>query len=133
MQVDVRDAGSIPELGRSLGGMHGNPLQYSCLENPIDRGAWRATVHRVTKSQTQLKRLSTDKGISQKLRKVIWVSFIFMLQLKFSLSTVLNLSGDSKERTTMTFQISPHKPQNLPYVTLLRAKFLQAVTNCLLG
>ena len=102
-------------------------------KTPLDRGAWRATVHRVTKSQTQLKRLSTDKGIPQKLRKVIWVSFTFMLQLKFSVSTVLNLSGNSKERTTMTFQISPHKPQNLPYVTLLRAKFLQAVTNWLLG
>ena len=102
-------------------------------KTPLDRGAWRATVHRVTKSQTQLKRLSTDKGIPQKLRKVIWVSFTFMLQLKFSVSTVLNLSGNSKERTTMTFQISPHKPQNLPYVTLLRAKFLQPVTNWLLG
>ena len=41
--------GSIPGLGRSPGGRHGNPLQYSCLENPMDRGAWRAIVHRVTK------------------------------------------------------------------------------------
>ena len=49
---DVRDTGSIPVLGRSPGGGHGNPLQYSCLENPRDRGAWRATVHGVTKSQT---------------------------------------------------------------------------------
>ena len=46
------DASSIPGLGRSLGGGHGNPLQYSCLENPMDRGAWWATVHRVAKSQT---------------------------------------------------------------------------------
>ena len=45
---DVRDAGLIPGLGRSAGGGHGNPLQYSCLENPRDRGAWRAMVHRVT-------------------------------------------------------------------------------------
>ena len=45
----------ISRLGRSLGGGHSNPLQYSCLENSMDRGAWRATVHRVTKSQTQLK------------------------------------------------------------------------------
>ena len=43
---------SIPGSGRSPGGGHGNPLQYSCLENSMDRGAWRATVHRVTKSQT---------------------------------------------------------------------------------
>ena len=51
---DVRDVGSIPGSGRSPGGGHGNPLQYSCLENPTDRGAWWATVHRVTKSRTQL-------------------------------------------------------------------------------
>ena len=49
---DVIDAGSIPGLGRSPGGGHGNPLQYSCLENPMDRGAWWAKVHRVTQSQT---------------------------------------------------------------------------------
>ena len=47
---DVRDVGLIPEWERSPGGGHGNPLQYSCLENPMDRGAWRAIVHRVTKS-----------------------------------------------------------------------------------
>ena len=50
--------GSIPGLGRSPGGAHGNPFQYSCLENPMDRRAWRATVHRVTKSWTWLKWLS---------------------------------------------------------------------------
>ena len=48
---DIRDAGSIPGLGRSPGGGHGNPLQYSSLENPMDRGAWQATVYTVTKSQ----------------------------------------------------------------------------------
>ena len=42
---DARDVGSIPGLGRSPGGGHGNPLQYPCLENPLDRGAWQATVH----------------------------------------------------------------------------------------
>ena len=55
---DLRDAGSIPGSGRSPGEGHGNPPQYSCLENPMDRGAWRATVHRVAKSQTQLKLLN---------------------------------------------------------------------------
>ena len=49
---DIKDAGSIPGLGRSSGGGHGNPLQYSRLENPIDRGAWWVAVHRVAKSQT---------------------------------------------------------------------------------
>ena len=47
---DARDTGSIPGLGRSPGGGHSNPLQYSCLENPEDRGAWWATVHRMGKS-----------------------------------------------------------------------------------
>ena len=47
---DVRDKGSIPGSGRSPGRGHGNPLQYSCLENPMDRGAWWATVHRVAES-----------------------------------------------------------------------------------
>ena len=56
---DSRDAGSSPGLGRSPGGGHGNPLQYSGLENPMDRETWRAAVNRVTKSQLQLKRLNT--------------------------------------------------------------------------
>ena len=49
---DIRDVGSIPGSGRSLGGGHGNPLQCFCLENPMDRGAWWAAVHRVAESQT---------------------------------------------------------------------------------
>ena len=48
----VRDEDSIPGLGRSPGEGNGNPLQYSCLENSMDRGAWQATVHGVTKNQT---------------------------------------------------------------------------------
>ena len=56
---DIKDAGLIPGSGRSPAAGHGNPLQYFCLENPMDRGAWRATVHRLTKSLTQLKRLRT--------------------------------------------------------------------------
>ena len=56
---DVGDAGLIPGSGRSSGGECGNPLQYSCLENPMDRGAWQATVHGVAKSRTRLKQLST--------------------------------------------------------------------------
>ena len=54
----VRDVDLIPGLGRSPVGGHGNPLQYSCLENSMDRGAWQATVHRITKGLTQLKQLS---------------------------------------------------------------------------
>ena len=51
---DTGDAGSIPELKRSAAEGNSNPLQCSCLENPMDRGAWRATVQGVTKSQTRL-------------------------------------------------------------------------------
>ena len=54
----LRDVGLIPKSGRSPGGWHGYPLQYSCLENPMDRGAWRAIAHAVAKSQTRLKRLT---------------------------------------------------------------------------
>ena len=49
---DARDVGLIPGSGKYLGGGHGNPLQYSCLENPMDRGAWRAIVHGVANSRT---------------------------------------------------------------------------------
>ena len=49
---DIRDADSIPELGRTPGGGHGNPLQYSCLEDSMDTGSWQATFHEVTKNQT---------------------------------------------------------------------------------
>ena len=52
---DTRDVGSTPGMGRSPGEGDGNSLHYSCLENPIDRGAWWATVHGIAKSQTQLK------------------------------------------------------------------------------
>ena len=56
---DATGVGSIPRSGRSPGEGHGNPLQYSCLENPMDRGAWQAIVLMVPKSWTLLKRLST--------------------------------------------------------------------------
>ena len=55
---DIRDTGSSSGSGRSPGGGHGNPLQYFCLGNPLDRGAWLAIVHRITQNQTQPKRLT---------------------------------------------------------------------------
>ena len=54
-RLDIRDMGSIPGSGRSPGGGHENPLQYSCLENSMDRGTWCPAVHKVTQSQTRLK------------------------------------------------------------------------------
>ena len=62
---DIRGVGSIPGLGRSPGGGHGNPLHFSCLENPMDRGAWWTTVNRVTKSRSNL--AHTHTGIFRHL------------------------------------------------------------------
>ena len=62
---DIKDMGSIIGSGRSPGGGNGNPLQYSFLENPMDRGAWQATVHGVTKSQTRLKLPSMPESPSK--------------------------------------------------------------------
>ena len=61
---DLRDTGSIPGSRSSLGGGWGNPLPYSCLENPMDRRAWRAILHGVAKSWTWLKQLATSRGSS---------------------------------------------------------------------
>ena len=61
---DARDKGSIPGLGRSPGGGHGNPLQYSWLENPTERETWWTTVHRVAKSKAGLKQPSTYAPIA---------------------------------------------------------------------
>ena len=58
--ANAGDLGSVPGLGIPPGGGHGNPLQYPCLENPMDRGAWRATVHGVLKSQTRRNRLNSS-------------------------------------------------------------------------
>ena len=87
---DISNAGSIPGSGRSPEGGHGNPLQYSCLENPMDRGARRASVHRVIQSWAQLKRLSTHAHLHcwweckpvQLLWKAVWW---FLKKLKIEL------------------------------------------------
>ena len=63
---DLGDAGSTPVSGRSPGEGHGNLLRHSCLENPVDRGAWEITVHMVAKNRTWLKRLSTQAHKSLK-------------------------------------------------------------------
>jgi len=72
---DIRDAGLIPWSGRSPGEGRGTLLQYSCLENPLDRGAWVTTVHRVTQSQTQLKR--------QHSTAYIWIDRDYDFELYF--------------------------------------------------
>ena len=66
---DAGDLGLIPGLGRSPGERNGNPLQYSCLENPMDRGAWRATIHRVAKSQDMIERVNNNQCQGQTLHQ----------------------------------------------------------------
>ena len=91
---DERDVGSIPGWGRSPGGGHGNPLQNSCLENPMDRGTWQYTVHGVTKSGTQLKQLSTRRcafclwDLHYSLR-CSWRPFIYLSQLPHRVRAII--------------------------------------------
>ena len=61
---DAGDAGSVPGSGRSPGGGNDNPLEYSCLKNPTDRGAWEATVQRAAKSQTQLSKQASKQAMN---------------------------------------------------------------------
>ena len=81
---------SIPGSQRFPGGGHGYPLQCSCLENPMDRGAWRATVHRVIESRTRLKRLSTVTCIKRKCHIVLFFWFLcpshFIQEMKGTLT-----------------------------------------------
>ena len=73
------DPGSIPGSGRSTGEGNGNPLQYYCLENPMNRGAWLATVHGVTKSRTRLSDLTFTLGGFSVLCKSIWASQVALV------------------------------------------------------
>ena len=78
---DVRDMGSIPGSEKSHGEEHGNPVQYSCLENLMDRGAWPATVHGVAKSHTRLSRplgyLVSPNGIHNSCRFSLFLCILF--------------------------------------------------------
>ena len=71
-RLDARTAGLVRGSGGSPGGMHSSPLQYACLESPVDRGAWWATVHRVTESRTWLKWLSTHTCTMLAWKRVVW-------------------------------------------------------------
>ena len=79
---NIRDTGSVPGLGRSSGEGNGNPPQYSCLEDPVDRGAWWATVHRIAKSWTQLRQLSTHTVKGQ--AHCCWNQWSFSLALTWA-------------------------------------------------
>ena len=88
MKVDLKHTGSIPELRRYPGEGQGNPLQYSCWENPMDRGAWQARVHRVTKSWMRLKWLSMHAHKSVYHLSLSPLSHIYPSFICFPTSTV---------------------------------------------
>ena len=102
---DTRDMSLNPGSGRSPGGGHGNPLQYSCLENPMDSGAWPATVRRVAKSQIWLRWLSTTHTqhmiypkymflvLSQAKSVTNWYSSIHLFSLRYQIDCLTVFTG----------------------------------------
>ena len=110
---DIRDVSSVLGSGRSPGGGHGNPLQYSCLENPMNRGVWWALVHKVAQSWTLLKWLSThgthinksslrssvifkSEKESWDLKKIFFISALLQVTVMFSgvLRSIRNILGN---------------------------------------
>ena len=114
---DLRDTGSIPELGRYPGEGNSNPLQYSCLENPMDRGAWQATVHRVTKSWTQLKWLSAHERSLNRVwawgSKFLKEQDLFILLLCLNSPSLMIKSPSPSQRREGTF----HRRDSFPAFT----------------
>ena len=104
-------SGSVLGLGRSPAGAHDNPLQYSCLENPLDSGAWWATVHRVAKSWTQLKQLSMH---AEKV-KVIYSSQILLNfdchDQQFGLLWTLRCYGQNCDQSNKLRNLNAIKPE----------------------
>ena len=105
MQIDAVDKSLLPGLGRSPGGGHGNPLQYSCLGNPMDRGVWQATVHWVTE-------LDTTEVTSHTFIHVLFRDFPGGSDSKESvcnagdLGSIIGLGRSSEERNGYPFQYS---------------------------
>ena len=124
---DIRDPGSIPGSERSPGWGCGNPLQYSCLENPVDRRAWRATIPRVTQSHTRLKQLSTHTHMDLNLNKLqetvedrgAWSATVHGItkswtqQVTWTTATAMGESSSDEQRTTKRLLLSgPYKLPN---------------------
>ena len=113
---DIRDVGLITGLERCPGGGHGNPLQYSYLENPMDREAWQVTIHRVAKSRTRLKLYLVSMRKSPNINRKWGQTTSWSSLISISHDWVGWLEADSPERT--------------PRVTLLRQDFFHCCCCC---
>ena len=98
------DPGSISGSGRSPAGGHGNPLQYSHLENPMDRETWRATVHSFVKSQKQLKQPSTYAYTYLASSLAIPLSDIYSREMKTNVSAEIKNINSRKSRNNTNFK-----------------------------
>ena len=90
------DLGSIPGLGRSPGGGNGNPLQYSCLVNPMDRGAWQTIVHRVTKSWTWLSKPKHERASIRGPGIIDNCNFLFISYLSYQWASLSLITCESR-------------------------------------
>ena len=110
---DVRDLDLTPGSGRSPGGGHGNPLQYSCLENPMDRRAWWATVHGVAKSWTWLTRLSTHACMHAPEPKHLTIIEIFGITVLCPVWSLVNWCYEHAESLGWRYQKQEMRPVDL--------------------
>ena len=130
---DISDVGSIPGLGRSTGGGHGNPIQYSCLGNPVDRGSWQATVHCVAKSRTWL----SDLARILYSTNINWIQVLALWQLsQVTLNKWLHLralafSSKSKGRLSLLISRVPSSFKDLwLYLSLFSVKGINKSPTC---
>ena len=120
---DIRDVGSIPGLGRSPGEGNGNPVQYSCLENPIDRRTWQATVHGIAKHQTRLKQLSTNT-LNIKDNKCSARVLVLRKSSSEDLSFLIHKAGRSEQMTPKILRQFPEPGCHYVCLFNLRECFL---------
>ena len=124
---DIRDVGSIPKVGRSPGEGNGNPLQYPCLENHMDRGAWRATVHGVTKSWT---RMGTEHSPPSGLALVPAVAKAAARSSKATLQDFFPCSVQDQALITSLLPVSSPTSHHPPGAIFIKVLIRTAAMSC---